>query len=143
MNESISAKEFIKRGMHKTHKLKYRNVKTVVDGITFDSKKEAQRYAELRMMELAGEIKELECQKKYALEVGGQLICNYKCDFYYLEFYQDSIPITISGFTGISVSHRLRRVIEDVKSPITRKNPVYRIKKKLMKAIYDIDILET
>ena len=41
-------------------KSKYRAVKTEVDGITFDSKREAARYMELMLMQRAGEIKRLE-----------------------------------------------------------------------------------
>lgn len=122
-------------------KSKYRNIKTVVDGITFDSKKEAKRYQELKLMEKAGEIENLEYQKIYDLVIKdmhpeGQMrgdvmvsICKYKADFSY------SIPFS-PGVWG-------KDVVEDVKSEITRKLPAYRIKKKLMKAIYGIDILET
>lgn len=143
MTERISAKEFIGEQVKISKKRgsKYRNVKTVVDGITFDSKKEAQRYAELRMMELSGEIENLECQKVYDLTIEdmhsiGQhrgpvmvSICKYKADFSYSTPFRPGI--------------RGKDIVEDVKSEITRKNPVYRIKKKLMKAIYGIDILET
>ena len=47
--------------------MKYGNRKTVVDGITFDSKAEANRYKELRALELTGVIKGLELQKPYRL----------------------------------------------------------------------------
>ena len=46
---------------------KYRNRKTTIDGIAFDSKAEARRYAELKLLERAGEIKDLELQPKYRL----------------------------------------------------------------------------
>lgn len=46
---------------------KYRNKKVNVDGITFDSKREANRYRELKILEAAGEITNLELQKKYVL----------------------------------------------------------------------------
>lgn len=46
---------------------KYRNKKTIVDGIVFDSKKEALRYGELSMLQRAGVISELELQKEYEL----------------------------------------------------------------------------
>lgn len=46
---------------------KYRSEKTCVDGICFDSKKEARRYCELKLMERAGEISGLELQKKFEL----------------------------------------------------------------------------
>lgn len=46
---------------------KYNNKKTEVDGILFDSKKEARRYTELRILEKAGEITDLQRQVKYTL----------------------------------------------------------------------------
>lgn len=47
---------------------KYGNRKTVVDGIKFDSKVEAERYKELRLMEKAGEIRDLVLQPKFLLQ---------------------------------------------------------------------------
>ena len=47
---------------------KYGARKTVIDGITFDSKREAIRYQELKLLERAGEIKDLELQPKYILQ---------------------------------------------------------------------------
>ena len=44
--------------------MKYRSKRTVIDGITFDSKKEANRYCELKLLEKSGEIKNLDLQKK-------------------------------------------------------------------------------
>ncbi len=75
---------------------KYRNVKTTVDGITFDSKREALHYHELKMRERAGEIYGLERQKRYPLMTAHyniQLdqidvcptVCEYVADFYYLD----------------------------------------------------------
>lgn len=46
---------------------KYGNRKVVIDGITFDSKKEARRYQELRLLEKAGEIHGLQRQVKFVL----------------------------------------------------------------------------
>ena len=46
---------------------KYNNKKIIVDGITFDSKKEAKRYKDLKMLERAGIIHDLQRQVKYVL----------------------------------------------------------------------------
>lgn len=46
---------------------KYRNKKVTVDGLTFDSKLEARRYQELKLLERAGEIEDLQLQVKYTL----------------------------------------------------------------------------
>ena len=102
--------------------LKYNNVRTVVDGITFDSKKEAERYSELRLLEIGNHITNLECQPKIPLMVNGKQVGNYIGDFKYRE----------SG----------RWVVEDVKSKATM-TPVYRLKKKIL-STYDppIDIRE-
>lgn len=48
-------------------KSKYRNVKTTVDGITFDSKKEAEYYCKLKLLKQAGEIKDFGLQQRYEL----------------------------------------------------------------------------
>ena len=47
---------------------KYRNKKVIVDGEEFDSKKEGNRYKELRLLERAGEISNLELQPKFLLQ---------------------------------------------------------------------------
>lgn len=47
---------------------KYNARKTVVDGITFDSKKEANYYCELRMRRFAGEIKGFDLQVPFELQ---------------------------------------------------------------------------
>ena len=70
--------------------MKYGNKKTVVDGITFDSRKEATRFAELKLLQRAGEIFDLQRQVPFTLipkQVrDGRVIerpCVYKADFVY------------------------------------------------------------
>lgn len=94
---------------------KYRSTKVEIDGRTFDSKKEANRYLDLRAEQIAGGISELSSQVAFPLYVNDVLVCTYVADFVYLR----------DG----------GKVIEDVKSAFTRKLPVYRIKKKLMAAL--------
>ena len=98
---------------------KFRNKKTVIDGITFDSKKEATRYGQLKLLQQCGQIDNLKMQVPFVIEIGGKKICTYKADFTYIE--------------------KSRYVVEDVKG---MKTPVYNLKKKLMKAIHGIDIKE-
>lgn len=112
------------RALPKATPSKYRNRVTVVDGVRFDSAKEARRLSELALLERAGEITELRRQVTYALDVNGHSICRYIAD----AVYRDR--------TG-------SLVVEDVKSPATRKLPAYRIKAKLMKAIHGVEIVET
>jgi hypothetical protein len=99
---------------------KYRAIKTVVDGIKFDSKKEAGRYKGLRLLEKCGEITELTLQPRFDL-----IINDVKCGFYKADF-----QYVMDGKT----------IVEDVKG---MKTPVYNLKKKLIKAIYGIEIFET
>lgn len=99
---------------------KYHARRTVIGGETFDSQREALRYQALKQMQRDGEIKKLRRQVKFDLTVNGVRVGFYKCDFAYVE--------------------RGKEITEDVKGFPT---PVYRLKKKLMKAIYGIEIRET
>ena len=95
---------------------KYNARKTVVDGITFDSKKEAQRYSELKLMEKAGEIFYLELQPRFLL----QDKFRYKgAAFRKVEYIADFRYTDKTGAT----------VVEDVKG---YKTETYNIKKKLL-----------
>lgn len=72
---------------------KYGNKKVTLDGIKFDSTKEANRYCELKLLQRSGAISNLELQKKFVLipaqyDVNNELIeksCTYKADFYYYD----------------------------------------------------------
>jgi hypothetical protein len=111
---------------------KYGAVKTTVDGYVFDSKREAARYAELRLRERAGEIQSLERQVPYPIRVTNlgtgevHTVGTYVADFRYW-------PTTKTP--------PFAYVVEDVKSEPT-KTPVYRLKKKLVEALYGIQITE-
>lgn len=107
---------------------KYHNEKVIVDGVVYDSKKEAKTAEELEYLEKAGKIKNLERQKRFILQeafrINGHKIREiaYVADFVYEE----------DG----------KQVVLDVKSPITRKNPVYKLKKKMMLYVHGIEIKE-
>lgn len=105
---------------------KYRAQPTVVDNIRFDSKKEATRYGELKLLEKAGEITALQLQPEYQIIINSKLICKYKADFEYVQIGCD-----------------FSKVVEDVKG--LRKGAawaMYRLKKKLVEAQYGITIQE-
>lgn len=104
-------------------RLKFNNVKTEINGILFDSKKEAKYYGILKLKQKAKLIDSFEMQVKYDIVVNNQKIGFYKADF---------------------VTYKNGEVFEviDVKSEITKKLPVYRLKKKLIKALYGFDIVE-
>jgi hypothetical protein len=101
---------------------KYGNRKTIVDGLTFASAKEARRFGELKLLQRAGQIANLKLQPKFPLAVNGKVVCTYIADFQYDEF------------DGL--------VVEDVKSEATRKNRAYRIKNKLFAALFGFPIRE-
>lgn len=101
---------------------------TLPSGETFDSKKELVRYQELKLLERAGKVKNLQTQVKYILipsqKRNGKVVereCAYKADF----VYQDAE-------TG-------ELVVEDTKGFKTKD---YIIKRKLMLSVYDIRIRE-
>ncbi len=98
---------------------KYRSIRTTVDGISFASRREANRYAELRIELLAGDIEDLVLQKPFSLDVNGIHICDYVADFVY--------------------QRNGRPIVEDAKG---KRLELYRIKKLLMRAIYEIEIVE-
>jgi hypothetical protein len=72
---------------------KYKNKRVTVDGIEFDSMKEARRYKELAFLQKKGYIKDLELQKKFVLipkQMGedgkvAERECSYVADFYYVD----------------------------------------------------------
>lgn len=103
-------------------KAKYGNKKVKVGDEELDSIKEANRYKELMLQEQAGLISNLRRQVKYTLHCNGEAICSYDADFVY--------------------ERNGKRIVEDVKSEMTRKLPVYRIKKKMMLACHGIEIQE-
>lgn len=116
----LSSKEAAKLGLGKQSK--YRAVPTVVDGIRFASKREAKRYSELKLMERDGAIHDLVVDKRslrYPLYVNGVKIATYEADFRYFD--------------------QLGKVLEDVKG---FKTPAYRMKRLLMKAVWNIEIRE-
>lgn len=103
---------------------KYRNEKVEYDGMTFDSKLELNRYCELKVLEKASQITELQRQVKFVLidKTKDYRETSYVADFVYKD--KDG-----------------KLVVEDCKSKIT-KTQVYKIKKKLMQQRYGIKIKE-
>ena len=102
-------------------KSKYGSKKAVVDGILFDSGKEAGRYCQLKLMERAGIIHDLHLQVPYELNPGGTHSLKYVADFVYI--------VTAGGLS----------IVEDAKGFRTKD---YRKKKRLMKKVHGIEIKE-
>lgn len=103
---------------------KYHNTKTVADGIKFDSKLEAERYAQLKILERAGVIRALELQPSFELippfKKNGKTWRKtvYKADFKYILADDDRI------------------IIEDVKGSTAVITDVFRLKQKLFEYRY-------
>ncbi|WP_410951243.1 DUF1064 domain-containing protein [Pseudomonas sp. S1(2024)] len=124
-NNRMSAAQFRELNSQAAKGKKGRNGKFNAIVITtsegrFDSKMEYQRYLNLKLMLRAGEITDLQRQVPYELTAGGIHICTYVADFVYKK--QD---VT---------------VVEDVKGFRTQE---YRLKRRLMRDILGIEILET
>lgn len=100
-------------------------VRTTVDGITFDSKREAKRYGELKLLQRAGEIGELQAHPGFPVSINDRHFCLYTADFQYRDLKTGSL------------------VVEDVKSSGTRKDTAYRLRKKAAELYYGIIITET
>lgn len=107
---------------------KYHARKTTVDGITFDSEKEARRFGELKLLLRAGEIKNLKLQQDFTLQEAytapdGERVraIRYVADF----TYEENGEI----------------IVEDVKSRAT-KTRVYEMKRKLLREKYGVKIRE-
>ncbi|MBX4920975.1 DUF1064 domain-containing protein [Rhizobium bangladeshense] len=94
--------------------------RTVFDGITFDSKREAEVYRDLKLLERAGRISGFERQRKFELIVNGEIIGSAKIDFAFIDHDQDG---------------RFRCV--DVKGVVTRE---FKRTQKIIKAAYNIDV---
>ena len=109
---------------------KYRNRKTVLDGITFDSEREAARYQELKVLAARGVIEDFRHQAPFVLAPGVRFsdekrakpALRYVADFAY----------KLDG----------RLVVEDVKSKVTAGAAAYRIKRHLMLSVHGIEVKE-
>lgn len=108
--------------------LKFRNQRIEINGIIYDSRKEARRHQELLWLEKAGRISNIRQQVRYVLapschlwnEPKAKPPLRYYADFVYEENGQE--------------------IIEDVKSPATRKEPLFRAKLHLMKTQLNKDV---
>ena len=129
MSETMTASQF--RAQSKAKKpSKYRNKPSVIDGITFDSHREAARYAELMLFQSIGEIRDLLLQPTFILAPGVRIAgearkrpaVRYSADFQYID-----------ASTG-------QTIVEDVKSTPTAKSKEFRRIQHLLKAVHGIDI---
>jgi hypothetical protein len=121
---------------------KYGNRKTVVDGITFDSQKEANRFRELQLLERAGKITALQRQVKYVLIPTQREFSNeiYKKGAHQGHFKPGKVlEKECSYIADFAYIQDGAYVAEDTKGVRTE---AYKIKRKLMLERYGIQIRE-
>ena len=105
-------------------KNKYNARRITVDGITYDSKREAHICEELKILERAGDIEGLVIHPCYEITVNDEFICGFTAD---AAFYDKR---------GLEPRHR----VIDVKSDATAKRRDFKLICKLMKAVNGIEI---
>lgn len=120
--------------------MKYHNKKTVVDGIEFDSKREARRYQELRLLERAGQITDLELQKEFLLiPAQYQFYARYGKKGQRLKDGKRCIEKAVTYRADFVYMENGEKVVEDTKGMRTKE---YIIKRKLMLYFHGIKIKE-
>ena len=131
--EKLAKLALLPREYHAKKRSKYLNVKTKLDGldgVVFDSRKEANFYSELKLRKIAGEIKQIQRQVRYELipaqyDINGKLLersITYIADFV-VEFNDGKIEV---------IDCKCKKI----------RFPVWVIKRKLMLYIHDIRVLE-
>lgn len=117
--------------------MKYRNKKVTIDGITFDSKKEGQRYQTLSTWQRCGVIKDLVLQKEFELLPSQKLKTPRKQPSGRYQRSEQAVSYLADFcYTDIKTG---RFVVEDTKGV---KTADYVIKRKLMKYIHGIEVVE-
>jgi len=121
--DEMSADEFRARyGNQRGNK--YRAEPTVVDGVKLASKAEARRFRQLQMMERVGAIQDLEVHPRFDLIVAGVKVGVYTADFRYTDCESKKL------------------VVEDVKGGRATITEAYRLRKRIVKALYDVEVTE-
>ena len=100
---------------------KYKAIKTLFDGVVFDSKLEAGEYEDLKLLQAAGEISDLDIQHDLVLKVNDKQVCIYIADFFYFDVKEK------------------KWVVSDAKGILT---DVFKLKWKLAQALYPEYIYE-
>ena len=97
-----------------------------VDGIVFDSRREAERYGELKLRERAGLIGHLEIHPYWDVMLRGRKFCRYTADFSYRDILAEGAL-----------------VVEDVKSRGgTSRDAAYRLRKKAAELAFGFKVTE-
>jgi hypothetical protein len=118
--------QLVKANSQKKKGSKYRNTKVIIDDITFHSTKEGMYYTRLKLLKKSGEVKDFKMQVKYPVEINGVHITNYLLDFE-VEYPDGRIEyIDVKGY--------------DKKTEKFITTDVFKLKKKMVEAIYNIEI---
>lgn len=123
---------------------KYRAKKVVVDGIEFDSKKEANRYSELKLLEKAGKIKNLQLQVPFVLiPAQYETVTEYTPKTHKEKVVKKLVERKLEYIADFSYVKDGGIIVEDVKGyKKAGAYSTYVIKRKLMLYIHGIRIRE-
>lgn len=119
-NNQMTAKEYQELKFEVGPQMKYRNKPCEVDGIRFDSQKEAKQYGKYKLLVKSGKLTSFTMKNKYYLEINGVKLGYYEDDFC---LTWPSGNIQVVDCKGI-------------------RTPIFILKKKLMLAIHGIVIKE-
>lgn len=129
-------------------KSKYHAKKITVNGEVFDSRKEYRRFCELRLLERAGAIAELRRQVRFEL-IPAQYVEYPTGEFYKRgekkgqpKIKRVCVEQSVCYYADAVYYENGKRIVEDTKSPATRKKESYIIKRKLMLWVHGIRIKE-
>lgn len=127
MKLTIAWRRVLEARGHKVEAIasKHGNVRTTTaDNITHASKRQADRWIALHLMQRAKRVRDLRREVRYPITVKGVEVCIYIADHVYEERQKDGTWTLI---------------VEDVKG---QRTPVYKLKKRLMRACLGIEIRE-
>ncbi len=94
-----------------------------MDGVVFDSEAEMKRFADLQMLERAGEISDLRRQISYDIEINGQHFCTYTSDHEYLD--KTGTPI-----------------IEEFKTEFSKREQAYSLRRRAFELYHNLKVTE-
>ena len=139
------------RRFYRKNNTKLNNQKIVIDGIEFDSKKEGNRYCELKLLQRAGKISDLECQKRYEL-IPAQYETVETGEYYKVgakkgqpKTKQVCIEQSVVYIADFVYQENGQTVVEDVKGyrdPASATYAKFVLKRKMMLWIHGIKIQE-
>lgn len=114
---------------------KMRNVQVTADGHLFDSKREAERWRELRWLVASGAICDLEHHRTFEIHVNGVWICDVEVDFSYRE--KANGPLIVED-----VKPRFKTEAHEKRYKRTDAYRRFAMKKRLLLAVFGIEVQE-